>query len=264
MAPTLVGLVGAGPMATALARGWGRPVICTDAGSGRAALLAGEVGGRAAPGNRELAREAVFTVLCHPPEQLEAVAREVDGVASTVVSVLSGISLSRLRVVYRSTPVARFAVNLPVEVRMGTVSYLGAMGVDPEVEAEIVERFSELGSFRRRSEDDMPTVIGLSGVGPAYVSLLIEAQVEAARHRGFPETEATELVLQTMAGSVALLRRRTMDTGELRRSIASPGGPTSAGLGVLERSGVRAMFREALEAVVAVVEARASSPEDLP
>src|SRR5262245_8977540 len=249
MAAPLVGLLGAGPMATALARGWGQPILCSDSGSGRAARLVEEVGGRVADGNQDLAGEAAFTVLCHPPGELESVAGEVDGVASAVVSVLSGVPLERLRAAYSATPVLRFAVNLPVEVRMGTVSYLGAVGADPEVEAGIVERFSELGSFRRRREEDMATVIGLSGVGPAYVSLLVEAQVDAARERGLAEPDATELVLQTMAGSVALLRRQGADTGELRRSIASPGGPTSAGLAVLERSGVRVMFLEALDAV---------------
>ena len=246
-------------MATALARGWGRPVICTDAGSGRAGRLVDEVGGRAPAGNTELARDAAFVVLCHPPAELETVAREIDGVAATVVSVLSGVPVRRLRAAYPTTPVLRFAVNLPVEIKMGTVSYVGPVGVDPDVETEIVERFAELGSFRRRREEDMPTVIGVSGVGPAYVSLLVEAQVDAARDRGLSGPEAAELVLQTMAGSVALLGRRGMDTQELRRSIASPGGPTSAGLSVLERSGVRSMFRDALDAVIAALEQRAAN-----
>jgi pyrroline-5-carboxylate reductase len=242
-------------MAGALARGWGRPVLCTDAGSGRATDLAVQTGGRRVAGNAELAREAAFVVLCHPPPQLEAVAAEVDGRARAVVSILSGVTLRRLRSAYRSSPLLRFAVNLPVEVRAGTVCYAGADGVEPDLEAAIVERFDELGLLLQPAEADLPTIIALSGVGPAYVSLLVESQVDAAVERGLGRTEAAELVLQTLVGTAALLRRRGLDTAALRRSSVSPSGPTAAGLAVLEAAGVRGMFGAAMDAVTQVVAA---------
>src|SRR5439155_27125079 len=120
----VIGLIGAGSMARALARGWAEPVLCTDAGSGRARALVREVGGEALPDNRALAERAEFIVLCHPPEHLEAVSAEIEGTPTrAVVSVLSGVRLARLRGAYPDTPVLRFAVNLAVEVGLGTACY---------------------------------------------------------------------------------------------------------------------------------------------
>jgi pyrroline-5-carboxylate reductase len=249
----LVGLIGAGSMARALALGWGEPVLCTDAGSGRAGELVAEVGGKAMSDNSALAEAADFVVLCHKPAQLEAVAAQVDGRARAVASIQSGVSLARLRAAYPTSPVLRFVVNLPVEVRTGTVCFAGAAGLSEEHETRIVDRFARLGMLLRLDERLVPPVIGISGVGPAYLALVVEAQVDAATRHGLTATQAAELAVQTMAGTAALLRRRGFDTLGLRRSVASPGGPTEAGLSVLEGAGLRGTFREALDSVVAAV-----------
>ena len=89
-----------------------------------------------------------------------------------------------------------------------------------------------------------------SGVGPAYWSLLVEAQVDAAVRRGLSPAQAATLVGETMAGSAELLRRRDWDTLRLRREVASPGGTTALGLAALERGGVRAAFAEAIDDVL--------------
>src|SRR5688572_8317945 len=120
-----VGLIGAGNMASALARGWGDPVLCTDSGSGRAAALAQELGGEVAASNRELAAQADLVVLAHKPAQLGAVAAEVAGTAKAIVSVLARTSLQDLRAAYPDTPVARIEPNTPAELRQG-VSLLAA------------------------------------------------------------------------------------------------------------------------------------------
>ena len=87
-----VGLIGAGNMARALARGWGEPVLATDAGSGRAATLAEELGGEAARSNADLAAAADVVVLAHKPAQLAEVAGEVAPAARAVVSLLARTS----------------------------------------------------------------------------------------------------------------------------------------------------------------------------
>ena len=84
-----VGFIGSGNMARALARGWGEPVLCTDAGSGRAAALAEELGGEALASNRELAERADVVILAHKPAQLAEVAWEAAGGAKAVVSLLA-------------------------------------------------------------------------------------------------------------------------------------------------------------------------------
>src|SRR5215213_2441632 len=95
-----IGLVGAGNMASAMARGWGGPVLCTDSGSGRAKALTDELGGEALTSNAELAQRADVVVLAHKPAQLEALAGEMREHAKRVVSVLGGTSLDDLRAAY--------------------------------------------------------------------------------------------------------------------------------------------------------------------
>ena len=126
-----VGLVGSGNIARALARGWGDPVLATDAGSGRAAELVAELGGRALAGNAELADRADIVVLCHKPAQLEEVAREVAGRAPVVASVLAGVTLADLRAAYGDTPVFRLMPNTPVEVRQGVTAIARDPDADP-------------------------------------------------------------------------------------------------------------------------------------
>src|SRR5438067_12381767 len=99
-----VGFIGSGNMARALARGWGEPVLCTDAGSGRAAALAGELGGEALGSNRELAERADVVILAHKPAQLQAVAAEIAGVAKAVVSIMGRTSQAEVRAAYPGTP----------------------------------------------------------------------------------------------------------------------------------------------------------------
>src|SRR5579884_828400 len=100
-----VGLIGAGNMARALARGWGEPVLVSDAGSGRARQLAEELGGEAFTSNLEVAERADLVVLCHKPAQLAAVAAEIAGSAGAVASVLGPTPIAALKESYPAVPV---------------------------------------------------------------------------------------------------------------------------------------------------------------
>src|SRR5215218_10680868 len=114
-----VGLIGAGNMARALARGWGDPVLATDSGSGRAAALAEELGGEAAGSNADVAAAADVVVLAHKPAQLAEVAAEVAPAARAVVSLLARVSLEELRAAYPEIDVVRVQPNTPAAVRRG-------------------------------------------------------------------------------------------------------------------------------------------------
>ena len=116
-----VGLIGCGNMARALARGWGRPVLCADPVAGRAQELAAEVGGEALASNALVAERAELVVLCHKPAQLHDVARELAPSARAVASILAAMPLEALRAAYPERPVYRFIPSLPVEVRQGAV-----------------------------------------------------------------------------------------------------------------------------------------------
>ena len=244
-----VGLIGAGNMARALARGWGEPVLCSDGGSGRAQQLARELGGEALDSNVEVADRADLVVLCHKPAQFRSVARELRGHAKAVASVLGGVSTQALREEY-GVPVFRFMPNTPVEVRQGVVCYSPEREVDERLESRVLELFGRLGSVVGVPEALIEPASAVMGVGPAYQALLAEAQVDAAVRHGLKPGLAGRLVAETMAGTAALLHRRDYDTLAIRREVTSPGGTTARGLAALERAGVRPAFQEAFDAVV--------------
>lgn len=251
-----IGLVGAGNMARAMARGWGDPVLCTDGGSGRGQELAAELGGEALRSNRELAERADIVILCHKPRQLSQVAEEIRGVARTVVSVLGGVDISALQSAYPDTPVFAVMPNTPVEVRRGVIVYSerpAGLRDDSlaERESEVLELFGRLGTVVKLPERLAGPATALSGVGPAYQALVAEAQVDAGVRTGLPPALAAQLVAETMAGTAALLEERGYDTLTVRREVTSPGGLTAKGLAALERAGIRNAFQMATDAVLA-------------
>ncbi|HWD84878.1 MAG TPA: pyrroline-5-carboxylate reductase dimerization domain-containing protein [Solirubrobacteraceae bacterium] len=252
-----IGLIGSGNMARAMARGWGEPILCADGGSGRASELVAEVGGEALP-SAEVARRADVVVLCHKPAQLDQVAREIGSLAKCVVSVLGATTTGRVQAAYPETPVFVLIPNTPVEVRRGLIAYAvrpPAVAVndgvaDPELEPKILELFGRLGRVVQIPDKLVDAATSISGVGPAYLAVVAEAQIDAAVGHGVPATLAAELVVETIAGSAALLAQRGYDTLAVRRAVTSPAGSTARGLAALERSGVRAAFQAAMDASV--------------
>jgi pyrroline-5-carboxylate reductase len=243
-----IGLIGAGNMARALARGWGEPVLCSDSGSGSAASLVAELGGRRAS-NVEVAQEADLVILCHKPYQLRQVAAEIKPHARAVASVLGATDIAALQVAYPDRPVFRLVPSTPVEVRRGITVYAPTPDVDPAVESDVVALFARLGRVVTLPERIMGAATAVTSVGPAYQALLVEAQVDAAVRHGLPASLAGELVAETMAGAAELLERRGYDTLTVRREVTSPGGSTARGLDALERAGVRVAFQDAMDAV---------------
>ncbi|MCZ4493124.1 MAG: Pyrroline-5-carboxylate reductase, partial [Conexibacter sp.] len=108
-------------MARAMARGWGRPVLCADPDAGRAQALVDELGGEVCANNRMVAEKADVVLLCHKPYQLAHVADEIRGAAKAVASVLGGVSTAQLQAAYPQAPVFALMPNTAVEVRRGVV-----------------------------------------------------------------------------------------------------------------------------------------------
>jgi pyrroline-5-carboxylate reductase len=246
-----IGLIGAGNMARAIARGWGEPVLCTDSGSGRARKLASEVGGEALDSNLELARRADLVVLCHKPQQFLPVAGEIAQVVKAVASVVGGTSISALQTAYSPKPVFRLMPNTAVEVRRGVICYTPAREVDRTLERQVLELFGRLGTIVTLDDGLLGAAAAVMSVGPAYQALLAEAQVDAAVRHGLSPALAGQLVIETMAGTAELLKARDYDTLAVRREVTSPGGTTARGLAALERAGVRVAFDDAIDAVTA-------------
>jgi pyrroline-5-carboxylate reductase len=245
-----VGLIGSGNMARAMARGWGQPVVCADPVAERAKALAEELGGEAAASNAEVAQAVDLVVLCHKPAQLGAVAAEVAPHAKAIASILAATPLADLKAAYPDRPVYRFIPSLPVEVRQGAVVQAAGPEQDAEIDREVSELFAELGTLVVLEDRLVDVAMGLMSCAPAYVALVAEAQIDAGVRRGIPAAQGAQLVVQTLAGTAELLRRRDNDTMAIRREVTSPGGLTARGLDALERGGIRAAFSDALDAVL--------------
>jgi pyrroline-5-carboxylate reductase len=245
-----VGLIGSGNMARALARGWDRPVLCSDPLPDRAAALAAEAGGEALETNLEVAQRADLVVLCHKPAQLEDVASDIAPHARAVASILAATPLPALHAAYPDRPVYRFIPSLPVEVRQGAVVQADGPPQDAVLDAQVHDLFAELGTLVVLPDALVDVAMGLMSCAPAYLALVAEAQIDAGVRRGIPASQGAELVVQTLAGTAELLRRRANDTQAIRREVASPGGITARGLDALERAGLRAAFSDALDAVL--------------
>jgi pyrroline-5-carboxylate reductase len=243
-----IGLIGAGNMARGLARGWGRPVVCTDLLPERAQALAEEVGGEAVGSNAEVAQRADLVFLCHKPPQLGAVAAEVAPHAKAVASILAATPLADVKAAYPDRPVYRVLPSTPVEVRQGAV--ILAADAPQELDAEVRELLAELGTLVVLDDKLVDVAMGLMSNAPAYYALVVEAQVDAGVRHGIAPEQASQLVVQTMAGTAELLRRQDYDTLAARRAVTSPGGSTARGLDALERGGLRAAFSAALDAIL--------------
>jgi pyrroline-5-carboxylate reductase len=113
----------------------------------------------------------------------------------------------------------------------------------------VVALFERLGTVIALEERLIEPASAVMGVGPAYQSLIAEAQVDAGVRRGLAPALAGRLVVETMSGSAALLAARGYDTLAVRREVTSPGGITARGLDALERGGVRGAFQAAIDAV---------------
>jgi pyrroline-5-carboxylate reductase len=246
-----LGLIGAGNMASALARGIGEPILVSDIDREKAVRLADELGGEAVDSNAELADRADAIVLCHKPKQLEEVAAEVDSRAKVVISILAAVPTERLAAAYPGAPVYRFIPNIPAEVGRGVLCYTpGARAADGP-EREILDLFGRAGTII--TLDDEPLIepaMALMSCGPAFMALVAEAFADAGAAHGLSRDDASRMIVETMAGTAAYLAERGYDTEALRARVATPGGATERGLIRLEDRGLREVCRAAVDAVV--------------
>jgi pyrroline-5-carboxylate reductase len=237
----IVGFVGSGSMAAAMARGWKGAfggMLFSDSGSGRASELAGELGG-AAVSNSELAERADLVVLAVKPAKLEAAAAELTS-AELVVSLLGGTSRETVASAFPDAEVHRVMPNVGVEVRHGVLCLTGPPSPVVREKLEMLGRVVEL------ADEDFDVATAVMGCAPAYLALAVEAIAAAGAADGLDEQLARELVVETAAGTAELLRVR--HPADVRKAVASPGGSTEAGLEALDREGGREAFEAAVRA----------------
>jgi pyrroline-5-carboxylate reductase len=246
-----IGFLGAGSMATALARGLGEPALVYDVQADRAAALAEAVRGEAVESADELARRVDVVVLAHKPAHLEEAAEGVAGTAKAVASMVAATPLSRLEAVYPDTPVYRFIPNIPVEIGRGVFCYVPGTLADAGPHDELVRLLGHAGAvIRLDDEAQLEPAMALMSCGPAFLALVAEALGDAGARHGLDPDQALRLVVETMAGSAAYLDANGLDAEELRARVATPGGLTEKGLRTLEERGLRDAFDGAVDLVV--------------
>jgi pyrroline-5-carboxylate reductase len=237
----VIGFIGSGSMAAAMARGWAGEfdsILFSDAGSGRARELAGELGGEELP-NAAVAERADLVVLAVKPAKLDEVAPELQA-ARSLVSILAAVPVQRVSQAFPDAEVLRLMPNVGVEVRRGVLCVAG------QASAATREKLALLGHVVELADEDFDAATAVMGCAPAYLALAVEALADAGAAAGLDQELARELVVETTAGTAELLRIR--HPADVRRAVASPGGSTEAGLEALDREGARAAFEAAVEA----------------
>ena len=245
-----IGLIGAGNMAGALARGWKEPAIVADIDKERATALAEAVGGSVANSNVEAAEQADVVILCHKPAQLAEVASEIRDQAKAIVSILGGVPVADVEAAYPDKPVYRFMPNQAAEVRRGVSCYVAGSRAADGPESEIVKLFERVGSVVPLSDDQMDTATALMSCAPAWIALVAEALADAGVRHGLDGEQAGRLVAEAVVGTGELLASLELAPAEVRRRVTSPGGLTERGTAALEEAGIREAFDSAVDVVV--------------
>ncbi|MFZ4372217.1 MAG: pyrroline-5-carboxylate reductase [Mycobacterium sp.] len=270
-----IAIIGGGNMGEALLAGLLRAgrqtkdLVLSEKSSERAGFLSQTYSVRVAP-LADAVENAAYVIVAVKPADVESVISEIanaageaanDAVEQVLVSVVAGVTTG----FYEShlpagSPVIRAMPNAPALVGAGVTALAKGRFATPEQLSEAAALFECVGSVLTVSEAQIDTVTAVSGSGPAYFFLFLEALVDAGVTNGLSRTVATELAVQTMAGSVAMLLDRLEAGGaaaagrpdttaaELRALVTSPGGTTAAGLRELERGGVRAAVAAAVDA----------------
>jgi pyrroline-5-carboxylate reductase len=247
-----IGFAGAGNMAAAMARGWAgaeeppEAMLFADAGSGRAAELARDVGGEAVASAAALPTRSDAIVLAVKPTAFDAVAAELKGEAPALISVLAGVSGVRIERAFPGVPTVVAMPNVAVEVRLGVTCYVPPAGGDSAKTEELLELLGRLGTLVPVEEAQIELAGAVMSCSPAYVALVSEALADAGQQEGLDPALSHELVVDALAGTAELLRSR--DPAAVRRAVASPGGATEAGLDVLAEREMVPAIHEAVQA----------------
>jgi len=253
-----IGFIGAGQMAGALARGFlhggqlsADRVFATDPSATATERFQEKVPGcRFVDDNRTLLESAEVVFLAIKPQYVEVVASKIAPVAGDrlIVSILAGVSLGRLQRLLGTERVIRVMPNTPCLVGQSAAAYCVGEGATAE-DAELVESLlSTVGKVWRVEENLMDGVTGLSGSGPAFIYLLIEAMSDAGVQAGLPRDISTQLAAQTVKGAAEMVLETGLHPGQLKDQVTSPAGTTIRGLHVLEQRGVRGSMIDAIMA----------------
>jgi pyrroline-5-carboxylate reductase len=257
--PLKIGFLGAGKMATALARGFirgelagPREIIASDPVDAARKHFAAEVGAKTVTANAEVTKFAGVLILATKPDQVPAALAEIHGAFTEkhlLISIAAGVTLAKLEAALPAgARVIRVMPNTPALVGAGASAFaLGksATAADGELAKKLL---SAVGLALQVKESLLDAVTGLSGSGPAYVYQFIEALSDGGVAAGLPRDVATQLAAQTVLGGAKMVLETGAHPGALKDQVTSPGGTTIEGLHELEKGKMRAAVMSAVRA----------------
>ncbi len=254
-----VAFIGGGTMAEAMIRGLlerhlvpPSHILVTGPRRERRAELGKQFGVKALASNAEAARDAHVVILSVKPQVLPGVLKELRGQLrddALVISIVAGAPVAVLTGGLDHAAIVRAMPNTPAQIGMGVTAWVATDAVDREQRERARAMLGALGEELAVDDEtfvDMATA--LSGTGPTYVFLLMEALVDAGVHLGFSRRVAEELVLRTVEGSAAFARRSGRHLAELRNMVTSPGGTSAAAIYELEKGTMRTVLSRAVYA----------------
>jgi pyrroline-5-carboxylate reductase len=254
----VVGFIGAGNMAEALIRGLvkgghvaGTAIVASAPRAERQAQLAAAYGIRATADNAEVAAAAQVLVLAVKPQILPRVLREISASVrgdALVISIAAGIDTEAIEVALPAgARVVRAMPNTPALVAAGATAISSGSRATERDLATAKAIFDAVGMTVILEESQLDAVTGLSGSGPAYIFLILEALADAGVKVGLSRRNAQRLAAQTVMGSAKLLLDTDEHPGKLKDMVTSPGGTAIAGLHTLEQGGLRTTLINAVE-----------------
>jgi pyrroline-5-carboxylate reductase len=254
-----LGFLGAGRMATALARGWlsaglvkTADVLASDPVAAARTAFQQDTGLRATDSNREVVSGSDVLIVAVKPQSIKGLLSEIRPTVTSqhlVVSIAAGISLKQLADgLGPDRRLVRVMPNTPCLVGASASGYAPAETATAADIALVDRLLNAVGRAFRLPEHLLDAVTGLSGSGPAFVYVMIEALSDGGVRVGLPRDVATALAAQTLLGAAKMVLETGQHTGILKDMVTSPGGTTIAGLHALERGSLRAALIDAVEA----------------
>ena len=250
-----IAFIGGGVMAQAIIAGvkdagLDASIIVGEPFEERRESLKNDLGVEATDNNKEAVTGADIVVLAIKPQQLDSVAAELKGVLNsnqTVLSIMAGVKMHSIGLKLGHSKLIRVMPNTPAQIRKGISAWHASDEVDQATLDFVASMLKAIGDELKFSDEkNIDIATALSGSGPGYVFVMIEALADAGVELGLPAHVARHLASQTVFGSAALQRETGKHPAELRNMVTSPGGTTAAGLAALEKGGFRATIADAV------------------
>lgn len=198
----------------------------------------------------ELGESSGTIILAVKPRDVDGVLNGLKDISNIklLISVAAGVSTTKIESVMKDIPVIRVMPNTPCMVGAGAIVITKGSKALDEHTKKAKTIMGAIGFVSELPETHMDAVTGLSGSGPAYVALMIEALTDGGVRMGLPRNTALKLSVQTVFGTAKMILQSGIHPSRLRDMVASPGGTTIEGIAALERGAFRGIIIEAVEA----------------